>query len=544
MKRLLITGQLHQDALAALASDTLSVDYEPQIQRSHLLRIVGDYHVLLTRSGTTVDQELLDKATQLELVARAGVGIANIDLEYATHKGILVINAPGVNTISAAELTISLLMAMVRQIPSAQHTLKQGGWDRHLFEGTELAHKTIGLIGLGNVGRRVAQICHGLQMKVEAYDPYLTDEIFEAAGVSRRHQLRGEHGLLRHCDILSPHVPLNEETTGLIARDELMELSPGSWVVNTSRGGVICEQALLEVLEANHLAGAAIDTWQNEPTPHAMLVQHPKVYGTPHIGALTLEAQRKVGLAIVNQLNKALDGEVVDHPVNIPGMHSHLTSPLRAKMVLCEKLGRLSQQILEFQPTTLTLHLPPGLDDNAGHLLVLAFQKGFLYRVTNEFVSYANANAKFAAAGMSASYDATSPGATHPTGAPATTPPHRASRGITATLADAKGHQLSLRGVVYDDLHPRLTHLGEFALEVRPEGHFLVFRNQDVPGVVGGVGQFLARHNINIDSFYLSSHNLEGQAMAMVKIHRCLTKSQCDEMQTFPFIDKLFAVDL
>lgn len=540
MQRVLITGELHEDALAALASDLLSVDYEPRLQRPRLLQIIGNYHVLLTRSGTTVDRELLDKAQQLKIVARAGVGIANIDLEYATHKGILVINAPGVNTISAAELTISLLMAMVRQIPSAQHQLKQGGWDRHLFKGTELAQKTIGLIGLGNVGRRVAQICHGLQMKVEAYDPYLTDEIFEKLGVSRRRQLRGADGLLHHCHILSPHVPLNEETTGLIARDELMELPLGAWVVNTSRGGVICEQSLLEVLESNHLAGAAIDTWQNEPTPHAKLVRHPKVYGTPHIGALTSEAQRKVGLAIVSQLNKALDGEVVDHPVNIPGMHSNLTSPLRARMVLCEKLGRLGQQILEFQPTTLTLHLPPELDNDAGHLLVLAFQKGFLYRVTNEFVSYANASAKFASSGMSASYDTTSPGSAQPAGGA----PVRPSRGITATLADAKGHQLSLRGVVYDDLHPRLTHLGEFALEVSPEGHFLVFRNQDVPGVVGGVGQFLAQHNINIDSFYLSSHNLEGKAMAMVKIDSCLTKAQCDEMQTFTFIDKLFAVDL
>ena len=534
MKRVLITGNLHPHALNELASEEVTVDYKPEISRDQLLEIIGDYQVLLTRSGTTVDQHLLDQGRQLEIVARAGVGIANIDLEYATKKGILVMNAPGVNTTSAAELTISLLLAMVRLVPQAQLTLKQGGWDRHLFQGTELAGKTIGLIGLGNVGRRVAQICHGLQMNVTAYDPYLAHEIFESLNVTRCNQLKGEHGLLGNCHILSPHVPLNDETKGLVSQSELEELRPGSWVINTSRGGVVCEQSLIKLLDTNHLAGAAIDTWLHEPTPNPALANHPKVYGTPHIGAFTAEAQRKVGLAIVKQIKKALAGEVVDHPVNIPGMHSDIPNPIRAKMVLCEKLGRLSQQILEFQPSSLTMNFPPSLTPDEKQLLVLAFQKGFLYRVANEFISYANASTKFAALGVTTTYDA----------ATSTTSPPKDVSGITAILTNSQAAQLSLRGIVYDDLHPRLTHLGEFALEVTPNGHFLVFRNQDIPGVVGKVGHFLAQRDINIDSFYLSSHNLQGQAMAMVKIHRCLAKTQLDEMKQFPFIDKLFAVDL
>ena len=541
MKQILITGHLDDDALNQLRSVSgLTVNYQPKIRRDELMKIIDGFHVLLTRSGTTVDSTLIDQAPSLMIVARAGVGISNIDLEYATQKGILVMNAPGVNTTSAAELTVTLLMSMVRQILQASAAIKQCRWDRHLFCGSELAGKTIGLIGLGNVGRRVAQICQGLQMHVEAYDPYLADEIFDELGVKKRSSLAPHNtdrsssaatdkdSLVPHCDILSPHVPLNQETKGLVDRHIMQSLKPGAWVVNTSRGGVICEDSLIELLNTGHLAGAAIDTWQNEPTPNAKLATHPKVYGTPHIGAVTVESQRKVGQAIVGQIIKALEGDVVDHPVNIPGLHSGLMAPMKAKMVLCEKLGRLSQQILEFQPSNLTLHFPSSLAPEHQNLLTIAFQKGFLYRLTDEFISYANAATKFAASGMRSSLDIS----------------RSSSSQIAITLTNTKEHRLHLKGVVYDDLHPRITHLGEFALEVILDGHFLVFRNQDIPGVVGKVGTFLAQQNINIDSFYLSSHNLQGQALAMVKIHHYLSKSQLEDMKQFSFIDKLFAVDL
>lgn len=533
MHRILVTGNLDPEALEDLrAIPQSSVSYQPDISRPDLLAGVADYHVLLTRSGTAADRTLMDAGKSLKIIARAGVGIANIDLEYATQKGILVINAPGVNTQSAAELTLALLLAMSRKLPEAQERIKSGGWDRHLYRGMELRGKTMGLVGFGNVARRVAQLCQGFPMNVEAYDPYLAPGIFESYGVKRQGSMTE---LLRSCHILSVHVPLNEETTNLIDGECLKTLAQGSWVINTSRGGVVCESSLLELLSNGHLAGAAIDTWLGEPEVDSALVQHPKVYATPHIGAATMEAQRGVGKAIVVQIQKALAGEVVDHPVNIPGIHSALAHPMRAQMVLAEKIGRLAQQILEFQATSVVMAFPSSLTDDEKHLLTIAFQKGFLFGVSNEFISYANAATKFAACGISFGEASPERGQWQPS---------RDDSSMAVTLMGDDKSQLLIKGVVYDKEHPRITLLNEFALEVVPDGHFIVFKNKDTPGVVAEVGGFLASKNINIDSFYLSSHNLEGQAMAMVKIDRCLSKAQLGEMKSINFIESLFAADL
>ncbi|MCY4380402.1 MAG: phosphoglycerate dehydrogenase, partial [Proteobacteria bacterium] len=398
----LVTDQFHPQTLEQLCClPNISVDNKPSISRQELLEIIPKYQVILTRSGTSVDQQLIDAGSSLQVVARGGVGIANIDLEYATKKGILVVNAPGVNTQSAAEITIALLLSMTRKLPEAQTNLKQGGWDRHRFKGSELNNKTIGIIGFGHVGRRVAMIASGFGMTVEAYDPYIAPQIFDYAKVTRRNNL---NELTSSCDILSPHVPLNEETRGMIGEKQLMSLKKSSWVLNTARGGVICEESLIKVLNSGHLSGAAIDTWESEPSPRPELVNHPLVYGTPHIGAATEEAQLRVGQKIVAQIHKALSGDVVDHPVNIPGIESTLgqsTSPTRTFMVLAEKLGRLAQQILEFQPSIVELNLPKNLSDPEKNLLTIAFQKGYLFQVSHEFISYANATVKFANTGLS-----------------------------------------------------------------------------------------------------------------------------------------------
>ena len=533
---ILVAGTLHPLGLEELRSIPGStVIHKPRSSTEELLASLADVEVLITRSGTTVDKELLEHAPKLKVLARAGVGIGNIDLHSATERGILVVNAPGQNTQSAAEMTFALLLAMVRKLPEAWSTLKKGGWNRHHFSGTELYGKTLGIVGLGNVGRRVAMMGRGFGMKVQGYDPYLTQEIFEDHQVVLKKNLEE---LLSSSDVLSLHVPLNEETRGMISKHDLMQMPRGSWVLNTARGGVIPEQDLYEVLESEHLAGCAMDTWEHEPKPDPRLTSHPKVYGTPHIGAITEEAQIAVGKTTAMQVSKALKGEVVDHPVNIPGLHSSLSSSLGAYMVLVEKLASLALQISTFTAKRLTLKAPADLKEEEQELLHLALKKGYMSRISEDFVSYANASRLFASQGLTIQE------------APTTQPPssalkeqHRSSA-LTLTLEGGGEQRISLGGVIYNTQHPRITSLEEFTFEVIPEGHFIVFKNQDKPGVVGAVGSFLANKGVNIHSFYLSANQHGGKAMAMVKIDAPLSKEDLAQLQKIPLITQVFRADL
>lgn len=540
MKRaIFIAGTLHEEGLKALSAITeTDIIHRPKISHQELKSQLANVEVLITRSGTTVDRELLDAAPKLKVVARAGVGIGNIDLSYATEKGVLVINAPGQNTTSAAELSFALLIAMMRRLPEAYQTLKNGDWDRHRFVGSELRGKTIGLVGLGNVGRRMARMCQGFSMNVFAYDPYLPSVIFKEHSVTRASSLEK---LLPKINILSLHVPLNSETRGMITTEQLKLLPKGSWLVNTARGGVVCEAALLEALNGDHLSGCAIDTWNNEPAPHRALTSHPRVWGTPHIGAITEEAQIAVGRTIAQQVHKALAGEVVDYPVNIPGLHASLSTSLGSHMVLVEKLTSLALGVSSFSPQQISIHIPDQIsDDSNQELLYLAAKKSYMSRVSQNFVSYANASTLFSSHGLTLL--TSGPASTTNSSAPGSY--IEPQNHISITLHGDKHHQLTVGGVVYDERHPRITVLDQFKFEVLPEGDFLVFRNTDQPGVVGAVGQFLAERGINIHSLYLSANQKADQAMAMVKIDHPLNKEVLAAFQNLPLILEAFAVAL
>ena len=272
---------------------------------------------IISRSETTIDKRLMDHAPNLRIVARAAVGVGNIDLNYATEKGILVMNTPGKNTNSAAEMTLCLLLAMMRKLPESQTKVKAGGWDRHMYTGNEIRNKKVGLVGLGHVGHRVAKFLLGFDADVYAYDPYISSEKFERYGVKKVDSLLE---LATLSDILSVHVPKNKETTGMVDKSILEALGAEGLFVNAARGGIAIETDLLEAINEGLIAGAAIDTFDNEPSPMKALVEHPKVWCSPHIGASTIEAQYAIGQTVVEQVKKAIDGLVVDYHVNLPEM--------------------------------------------------------------------------------------------------------------------------------------------------------------------------------------------------------------------------------
>ncbi len=527
--RVLITGHLHESAIAGFkANKTLDVTYAPDCPRDELMRLVPSAHVLVTRSETDVDRTVIDAAPDLKIIARAAVGVGNIDIDLATSKGILVINCPGKNTNSAAELTLALMLGMLRNVPQAHSTMKAGGWDRHRFTGRELKGKRIGIVGLGNVGHRVAKFARGFDADVYAYDPYIAPSVFE------RHQAKpfsDIKAMLRETDILTVHVPLNKETKGMID-GSLLDLMPkGSYVVNAARGGVIGEKDLLARLESGHIAGAAIDTWEQEPKPFPAFLNHPQVWCTPHIGASTLEAQIAIGETILFQVEKALEGGVVDYPVNLPQV-AVIDSPLlKAYAVLAEKLGSLVGQILDFNPTHFDLAYRGDLASLDHSIVRLSLMKGFAGQVVDDYVSFVNVESHFGRLGMTLS-ESKDPGF------------QSYKSALKVRVSGAGGHELTVGGVVFDDRYPRVSLVNDFYFEVEPSGEMLFIENNDRPGVVGDVGHFLASRGINIDSFALSRNRKGGHAMSIVKVDSSIGVETVDAMKKIANVVKVHAVKL
>ena len=542
-KHILVTGNLHEIAYKKLQEiPNTRLSKHKTLTKNQLIKVISDVNVLVTRSSSEVDKIVIDNAPELMIIARAGVGISNIDLEYATSKNILVINAPGCNTQSAAELTITLLLAMARKFPQAMKKIKSGGWDRHQFKGIELKNKTIGLIGLGNVGRSVAKIAKGLSMKVNAYDPYLAPKIFDKLGIKHFKDL---NQLIKSCQILSVHVPLNKETTAMINLDHLKLLNKNSFVLNTARGGVIVEKDLLTALNKNIIAAAGIDTWCNEPKANMNLISHPNVYCSPHIGAVTEDAQISVGSAIAKQISKALSGHIVDFPVNIPATNTSKTNHFRSHMILGEKLASLAVQICDFAPLKLFYSTPHWCSDQQKKLISSSFQKGYLHPISNQFISYANVLSLFAATGLKIDhYDNSTANQLSVFDKFEKDLKAFDDRNLGLIVVGTKNQILFITGIVYNQAFPRITSINEFSFEASCEGHFLVFKNNDKPGVVGQVGTFLADNNINIDSFYLSSHNQKGKAMAMVKIDKPLDNNLIKQLKKIELIHKVYSVKL
>ncbi len=499
----LITGALHESAIAGFkANKNFKVEYAPDCDKATLFKHLPKAHVLVTRSETDVDRAVIDAAPELKVIARAAVGVGNIDIEYATEKGILVINCPGKNTNSAAELTLALVLGALRNVPSAHQTIKQGGWDRHRFTGRELRGKRIGIVGLGNVGHRVAQFARGLDMDVLAYDPYVAPQVFQ------RHHAKPFQNLsemLRQTDILSVHVPLNKETKGMITGAMLDLMPAGSYVINAARGGVISEKDLLVRLKSGHIAGAGIDTWETEPKPLPELVQHPAVVCTPHIGASTVEAQIAIGETVLRQVEKAIEGGVVDHPVNLPKI-GVIDNPLvKAYAVLAEKLGSLAAQILGFNPTGFEISYRGDLAQFDYSIVRLGFMKGYAAQRVDGYVSFVNVESHFASLGLSLR-ESQDPGF------------QSYKSALKVRALGPGGEELTVGGVVFDDRYIRISLINDFYFEIEPQGELLIIENNDRPGVIGDVGHFLATRGINIDSFALSRNKKGGRAMALVRV--------------------------
>lgn len=515
MARILVSDKLDKQGLEILeACEGLEVDNKPGLPAEELEKIIGAYEGLVIRSGTKVTARLLEAATSLKAIGRAGIGVDNVDVPAASKRGVIVMNTPGGNNVTTAEHAISMMLAVARHIPQANATLRAGQWKRNDFVGTEICGKTLGVVGLGNIGAVVADRAKGLAMKVVAYDPFVTAEAAARAGI----ELVPLEELYARADFLSVHTPLTPETKGLIGTAALEQMKKGVRIVNCARGGIVDEDALLAALESGQVAGAALDVFAEEPPPAGHpLIAHPKVVATPHLGASTGEAQLNVAIAVAEQIRDFFVDGTIRNAINVPSLSAEMAGILAPYVTLGEKIGSLYSQLAGRVPEEIEIEYNGEVADLDIRPINAAVLKGLLAPVLD--VPMNAVNAPFLAK----------------------------ERGVT--LVEIKNRdpktfsssvQVSFRvgdkkrvieGAVFGGKIVRLVRLDDFYLEAVPAGHILVLHNRDVPGVVGRLGTFLGKHGINIAGLVLGRMSAGGEAISFFHVDSALDSDQLEELR-------------
>jgi D-3-phosphoglycerate dehydrogenase / 2-oxoglutarate reductase len=496
----LVTEELAPSAIAVLSAE---FDVRPVdgTDRAALLAALADANAVIVRSATRIDAEALAAAPRLTVVARAGIGLDNVDVPAATARGVLVVNAPTANIVSAAEHAVALLLAVSRNLPAADSALKAGQWRRSAFTGVEIADKTVGVVGLGRIGVLFAQRMSSFGTRLIAYDPYVQPARAAQIGV----RLVGLEQLLRESDFISIHLPKTPETVGLIGARELALTKPGVRIINAARGGLVDEQALADAIRSGHVAGAGVDVFATEPTTDSPLFGLSGVVVTPHLGASTVEAQDKAGLAVARSVRLALQGEFVPDAVNVQA-GGVVGEDVRPGLPLAEKLGRIFTALAGGVAQSITVEVRGEIASQDVSVLQLAALKGVFTDVVEEQVTFVNAPLLAKERGVDVGL------ATY-----AESEDHRnlvTVRGVLAT-----GEQVSVSGTLVGPRQvEKLTEVDGFDVDLRLEAHLLFFRYSDRPGVVGVVGQRLGDAQVNIAGAQVSRNRRGGEALMALSV--------------------------
>jgi D-3-phosphoglycerate dehydrogenase len=480
-ERVLVTEELADAALDALRRAGLEVDVQLGLDRAALLEAMPGARALVIRSATRVDDDVLEAGRDLVVVGRAGIGLDNVDVEAATRRGVMVVNAPQSNVLSAAEHTIALLLAQARNVAAANADLKAGNWKRSRWQGVELHGKTLGIVGLGRIGVLVAQRALAFGMRLTAYDPYVSEERARQLGVELVPDL-GD--LVARADFLTVHLPKSPETIGLIDEKVLARARPVLRVVNTARGGIVDEQALAAAVAEGRIAGAAVDVFAEEPTTDSPLFGLDQVVVTPHLGASTIEAQDKAGRTIADQVVRALRGELVPFAVNVAA--TEVAETVRPFLPLAERLGRLFAPLAGGGVDELEVTYEGQIADYDCSVLTLAILRGILEPVVDEPVSFVNAPQLAKERGLQVRETKSS---------------FLHDYVNLVTLRGRTGeHSVHVAGTLYGKREAqRIVAIDEHIVDLPPARHMLVVRNEDRPGIIGRVGTILGEARVNID---------------------------------------------
>jgi D-3-phosphoglycerate dehydrogenase len=502
----LVTDEVDPDGVAILAAEAeLQVDVVPTLPPAELMARIGEYDALVGRSATRVTEELLRRATRLRVVGRAGVGVDNIALDTATELGVAVINAPAGNTIAVAELFFGTLIGLLRNLPVAAASMREGRWDRSKLLGSELKDRTLGIVGVGRIGGEIATRARAFSMDVVGYDPYVSEDRFTSLRVRRAASL---DELLDVADVLTVHTPLNDETTGMIGRRELARLRPGSYVANLARGGIVDDQALGAALESGHLRGAVLDVYTTEPLPtDHPLRRAPNVVLTPHIGASTAEAQRNVAVDACVAVRDALLRGDISRSINVAAVGSGEWRELQPAMLVARRAAAVARAILADSGMRairrLALRCGPAVVSGSGALLSAAALGVLEGVVETDRLNLINARALAEGRGLELSV-AESLHLGHP-------------NAVEISLAGGM-QELAVAGEAPPGSAPRLTRIGSFHVDVTPRQTLIVLTNNDVPGVIGRVGTLLGDAGVNIAEYHQARLKQGGEALAAISV--------------------------
>jgi D-3-phosphoglycerate dehydrogenase len=522
LPRVLVADRIAREGIEYLQGQ-MQVDERVGLRPEQLQAILGDYTALVVRSETKVTAPIIAAGKNLRVIARAGVGVDNIDLDAATRAGVLVVNSPTGNIVAAAEHAIALLLAMSRHIPAASTALKEGRWERSRYLGVEVRHKTLGIVGLGKVGAEVARRAKGMEMRVIATDPFASPDLARSLGV----ELLSMEELLPQSDFITLHTSLNASTKGLIGERELGLMKPQARIVNCARGGIVDEAALLTALKEDRLAGAALDVFTSEPPANdpvlLELVQHPRVIVTPHLGASTEEAQVMVALDVAEQVVSVLNGGLARGAVNAPLILPETLQALQPYLALIEKMGRLYTQLhpgplrhveLSCSGEIATMDLRP---------LKVALIKGLLESISDAHVNMVNASLIAKQWGLEVTERAS------------TEPEHYANLLTLRVRTDGEEHLLA-GTITWGE--ERIVHVDHYATDFAPYGYILICHNMDRPGMIGRVGTILGNAGVNIRDMDVGPQGTErhaqrprGQALMVLSLDDAVPSWALDQIR-------------
>ncbi len=525
--RVLVSDDLSQEAVQILKKAGLEVDVKVGLKPEELEAIIGDYDALAVRSATKVNAKLLDKAKKLKVVGRAGVGVDNVDLDAATRRGVVVMNTPGGSSTTVAELALALMLSLSRHVAAATASVKAGKWEKKKFQGHELAGKTLGVVGIGNIGSVLVDRAIALKMRVLAYDPFISADAAQKLGV----ELVDLDTLWRSADVFSLHVPLNEQTKNLVNAAVFAKMKKGALLVNCARGGIVDEKALADALAAGQVGGAAMDVFEKEPPPaDHPLFKFENFACTPHIGASTEEAQSAVAIAIAEQLALYLNQGVVKNAVNVLGLPKEVMEQLSPYLPLVEKLGSLAAQIAPAGPTEVTVEVAGELAAHPSRPLANRALVGFLRHFMDTPVNEVNAPAIARDRGLAVKEVRTAE------------PLDYASL-VTVRVSGPAG-AVQAAGTVYGKHDARIVRVDGFRLEAVPDGNVIMCENDDSPGVVGNLGTALGAAGVNIARISLSRLDDKSRAFAFLNVDSKPSQEVLDGLRKLPHVRVVRAIVL
>ncbi len=519
MKRVLVSDSMASEVAEILGNTPgIQVDVKTGMKPDELKAVIKDYDALIVRSSTKVTAEIIEAAAKLSAIGRAGAGVDNIDIPAASKRGIVVMNTPGGNTVTTGEHAVAMMLSLARKIPQATASMKSGRWEKSKFMGNEYCNKTLGIIGLGRVGAIVADRAIGLKMDVIACDPFISPKVAEQMGV----KLVSMDELYAHADFITVHSPLMPETRNLVNADSFAKMKQGVFLIHCARGGIVNEKALYEALQSGKVAGAALDVFEEEPTPNMDLIGLDNVICTPHLGASTDEAQTNVAIAIAHQIAAYFVTGEIKGAVNFPSVSADVMAVIHPYLDLAEKLGAFQAQLLTGAVQEVTIEYSGEMINHNVAPITISLIKGLLESILHEAVNYINAPVIARERGIKIVEVKSSETKDF-------------NNMIALTLKTSKEVSRTA-GAVFGKNDVRIVRVNEFSVEIVPEGYLLAVSNDDQPGVIGNLGTTLGNHHVNIARLHLSRDAQAKKALVILNTDSAVGTDVLEILRKLPHV--------